>query len=202
MSRLQPRRITIGSVLLLGLAATASAQQPSPPLAPYSLETQRALTAQALKSPRLAEFVRAGRVRTLRVTPEEVDKDGTPRVAAAAIFVSYVTGRAVRALISPTTGEVEDVQSLPGRPQSSADERREAEQLLRDDKAVGALIKGGAGVQGGFVVDPPAGPATGRHLEFHLTSPDGAVFVAEVVVDLAARQVVQLRRAAEEGGVK
>jgi hypothetical protein len=193
-------RFGLSSAVWLALLAPAAAQPA--PATPFSADTQRTLADRALKSPKLADFVKAGRARVLRVTAEEVDKDGTPRTMAAAVFVSYATGRAVRALIAPATGEVEDVQPLAGRPQSSTDERREAEQLLRDDAVVGPLVKGGSRLQGGFVVDPPEGRPIGRYLEFHLVSPDGTAFVAEAIVDLATGRVARVRRAAEEGGVR
>jgi hypothetical protein len=194
------RRLALSAAVCTALAAPAAAQPAS--MTPFSAETQRTLADRALKSPRLAEFVKAGRARVLRVTAEEVDKDGTPRTMAAAVVVSYATGRAVRALIAPATGEVEDVQPLAGRPQSSLEERQEGEQLLRGDAGAKPLIAGGARLQGGFVVDPPEGRPPGRYLEFHLASPDGTTFVAEAIVDLAAGQVVRLRRAGEEGGAK
>ena len=115
--------------------------------------------------------------------------------SATALVVSYATGEAIRVRIAPDTGAIVAVDPLPGRPQSSAEEREEARELIRKDSEIGRLLTGGVQIQGGFVVDPPEGQASaGRYLEFHVVSSDGRSFVAEVVVDLSRNQVAARRQ--------
>ena len=194
-SRRRFERIAFPVACLLATAALTAAQAPKP-VQPLSAEQRRTLLQSALKDERVVAFAKGQRVRALSVSTEEVEKDGEPSVVAVAVVVNYGTGQAVRVRMAPDTGRVESVEPLPGRPQSSAEEREEAETILKGASDVAPLLSGNAILRGGFVVDAPAGaPATGRYLEYHIVTPDGRSFVAEVIVDLAAKRVAQVRRA-------
>ena len=197
-SRRRLQRIACPVACLLATAALTAAQAPTT-VQPLSAEQRRTLLQTALKDERVVAFAKGQRVRALSVSTEEVEKDGELSFVAVAVMVNYGTGQTVRVRMAPDTGRVESVEPLPGRPQSSAEERQEAEEILKGAPEVTPLLSGNAVLRGGFVVDPPAGaPATGRYLEYHIVSPDGRSFVAEVVVDLAAKRVVQVRRSASD----
>jgi hypothetical protein len=85
---------------------------------------------------------------------------------------------------------------MAGRPQSSPEEREEAETVIREDATLGALIRAGNRLQGGFVVDPPTEGASGRFLEYHVADDQGQALLWEVVVDVADREIV-IRRQGE-----
>jgi hypothetical protein len=194
-SRRRFQRIGWPLAYLLATAALTAAQAPKT-VQPLSADQRRTLLQAALKDERVVAFAKGQRVRALSVSTEEVEKDGEPSVVAVAVVVNYGTGQAVRVRMAPDTGRVESVEPLPGRPQSSAEERQEAEAILKVSAEITPLLSGNAVLRGGFVVDPPAGaPATGRYLEYHIVTADGRSFVAEVVVDLAAKRVAQVRRA-------
>jgi hypothetical protein len=182
-------------------SAVPGATQAQRSLQPLSLEEQRTLSAKVLADERVVAFAKGQRVRVLRVVLEQVVKaDGTPAVATA-VVVNYGTGEAVRARITPETGRVTAIDPLKGHPQSSAEEREEAREIIRKDAEIAPLMAAGTRLEGGFVVDPPQGqPAQGRYLEFHVVSSDGQSFIAEVVVDLSRNQVAARRR--EEPGRK
>lgn len=195
--RTRLRQIAWSLATLLATAALTAAQAPKT-AQPLSAEQRRTLLQNALKDERVVAFAKGQRVRALSVSTEEVEKDGEPAVVAVAVVVNYGTGQAVRVRMAPDTGRVESVEPLPGRPQSSAEERQEAEGILKGASEVAPLLSGNAVLRGGFVVDPPAGAPTGRYLEYHIVTPDGRSFVAEVVVDLATKRVAQVRRAASD----
>ena len=193
--RTRLRRVAWPVACLLATAALTAAQAPKT-VQPLSAEQRRTLLQTAMKDERVVAFAKGQRVRAVSVSTEEVDKDGEPSIVAVAVVMNYGTGQAVRVRMAPDTGRVESVEPLPGRPQSSAEERQEAEAILKGAPDVAPLLSGNAILRGGFVVDAPAGAAaTGRYLEYHIVTPDGRSFVAEVIVDLATKRVAQVRRA-------
>jgi hypothetical protein len=190
--------------LLLGVALFASVNsagaQEQPNLRPFSAEQRRALAQKAAAAERVAATAKGQRLRALSVVPQQVEKDGQPAIVAVVTFVNYGTGSGLRVMLDPVTGLVQASEPIKGRPQSSAEEREEARQLLQKSPEIAELLKAQARIEGGFVVDAPAGqPAAGRYLEFHVVTADGQKFLAEAIVDLARSQVAGIRREGGEG---
>ena len=182
------------SLLLVGIGS------PAAQLRPFSPDEQRALAAKVLATARVSELAKGQRMRVLSVVPAQ-DKEREDVIAARLTVLNYATGQAIAVLADPASGTILDVEHLKGRPQASAEEREEARSILRAAPLTAALVKQDRRIEGGFVVDPPAGrPTTGRYLEFHILSLDGTRIEAEAVVDLAGRTVASLQREGEKGG--
>lgn len=176
------------------VALGAQVQAPTP-LRPFSQEEKRAIVDKMLGADRIQGIVKEQRLRALSVVPQQVEKNGVPTVVAAAVLVNYTTGEGLRITVDPSNGQVQAVEAMKGRPQSSAEERQEGRELVRTAGDLAPLMTAKTRIEGGFVVDAPKDQsAQGRYLEFHVLTPDGSAFAAEVIVDLARNQVVTIRR--------
>jgi hypothetical protein len=156
---------------------------------PITLEERSTILARVLERREVAAFAQPSLVRALAVVPAEApDKaevtPGGTRFAEVLLIARGEPG-ALRLLVSVPEAEVLRTERLPGRPQSSAEERAEARRILQ-----GEQIRSDAVVEGGFVVDPPLGaPAAGRYLEFHVLDPARTKILRELTVDLETQKV-------------
>jgi hypothetical protein len=117
--------------------------------------------------------------------PDKAESRPGDKLLAEVLVIAPGQPGALRLLVSVPDAEVQRVEKLPGRPQSSADERAEARRILERSGTLGEAV-----LEGGFVVDPPPGaPATGRYLEFHALDPDRTRILRELTVDLVAQKV-------------
>ena len=187
------------AALLLLLVLSKCGEELPPALAdvrPFTRDEKTAIVGSLMNADRVRPLVSGQRVRALSVAPEEektVDERPGRRLAKV-VFVNYGTGAVFTVVADAATLQVLDVQLMRGRPQSSEDERAEARVLIEQDPTLGPLLRQGAVLDGGFVVDPPSGaPPTGRYLEFHVLSADRTRFEREVVVDLASQKVITSR---------
>jgi uncharacterized protein (TIGR02246 family) len=135
------------------------------------------------------------RIRVLRAA-EDASQDaekapgGPKRKLASVVVFDYTAGQAMHVTYDVARGEVLREKKLSGRPQSSEEERREAEGILKKDGELAALFREGAQVEGGFVVDAPANnEATNRYLQFQVQARDRERILRLAVVDLTARKV-------------
>lgn len=105
--------------------------------------------------------------------------------AITLIVFNYATGTASRIVLDGSSRKVLREQTLPGRPQSSRKEFREAIEIVRRDRKLGHFITSGAVPEGGFIVDGPAGhPSQDRYIQVRLLSPDRRSLLRLVLVDL------------------
>jgi uncharacterized protein (TIGR02246 family) len=136
------------------------------------------------------------RIRVIRAAEdasqdEEKAAGGPKRRLASVIVFDYTTGRAVHVTYDIARGEILGEKDLAGRPQSSEEERREAEGILKETPELTALFREGAQVEGGFVVDAPANnQATNRYLQFQVQARDREKILRLAIVDLTTRKVV------------
>jgi hypothetical protein len=103
----------------------------------------------------------------------------------ALIVFDYATGTASRIVLDGSSRKVLREQILPGRPQSSRKEFREAIEIVSRDRKLGHFITSGAVPEGGFIVDGPSGhPSQDRYIQVRLLSPDRRSLLRLVLVDL------------------
>jgi len=171
----------IFAALLLSLLPNRSSTQ----TLAFRPETSRSLIEAVIRTPQANQLARGGRLRAIRVAPNVPEKR-QPRLELATVtLVRYVDGRGVRALVEVGSRRVRSIQMIPGRPQSSEEERVEAEGLISRDPSIARLLRSGGYLVGGFAVDPPAGSGPGRYLEFHVGAGDHRSLLAEVFINMA-----------------
>src|ERR1039457_2308474 len=101
------------------------------------------------------------------------------------IAFDYTSGTASRIVRDEKTGAVLSDQRLPGRPQSSREEFKEAIEIISRDGNLSGLLSAGAITEGGFIVDgPPDHPSQHRYIQIRLLTPDRGKVLRVVVVDL------------------
>src|SRR6185436_14066721 len=97
----------------------------------------------------------------------------------------YTIGVASRIVVDEVSGRVLHEQKLPGRPQGSSEEFREAIRIIGKDQKLGGYILQGAVPEGGFIVDgPPDHPSRDRYIQIRLLTSDRSSLLRVVVVDL------------------
>lgn len=105
--------------------------------------------------------------------------------AITLIVFDYATGTASRIVLDGSSRKVLRERILPGRPQSSRKEFREAIEIISRDRKLGHFITNGAVPEGGFIVDGPSGhPSQDRYIQIRLLSPDRRSLLRLVLVDL------------------
>lgn len=174
------RRLAFLALLVLSALSLAAQQREG---CGSLRELQRRAAEKLLQDERLRSVV-GERPRVLRVTCEEVEKDSTRSVAVAYV-VGYETGVAAVVTFDSADLRALDVRRMPGRPQSSVEEREEARALIRES----VRVPEGHAIEGGFVVDPPRGGPPGRYLHFLIAPRARHVPKQEVIVDLTRRKV-------------
>jgi hypothetical protein len=174
------RPFSVLTVFLLTLPLLAQPREGCGP----PRELLRRATDDLLRDDRLRSVV-GSRARIMRVACEEAEKD-TARAVAVAYVVGYETGVAAAVTFSPADFRAIDVRKLPGRPQSSEEERDEARALIRET----TRVPEGHVIEGGFVVDPPPGRPPGRYLQFFIAPRARYVRKQEVIADLTRRTVI------------
>lgn len=161
----------------------------------FSREEREAIAARLLAHPRVAARFPGGRVRVLRIALEDAKEApgaAAPRRIAALSVLDETTGRAARFLTDADTGALLGESAIPGRPQPSEAERRQAAAIVEADPRFQRALEAGAVLEGGFAVDgPPGAPRSHRYLQAHLLAPDRRAFLLVLTVDLTARRVVR-----------
>ncbi len=182
---------TIAGVLVALFLGWMAAERCQAQLQPLTREERSAILARVLERREVAAFAETTRVRALAVVPAEAP-DKTEAATAGGRFAEVLLiarGQpgAMRLLVSVPEGNVLHTERLPGRPQSSADERVEARRLIQAEHSVSDAV-----LEGGFVVDPPAGaPTDGRYLEFHVLDAARSRILRQLTVDLVTQKVYE-----------
>jgi hypothetical protein len=110
------------------------------------------------------------------------------------ILFDYQCGMASRVVVAAKSGQVLSNDRLPGRPQSSRAEFREAVRLIGRDARLTGLLARGAVPEGGFIVDgPPGSPDRHRYVQIRLLTPDRRDLLKVALVDLTAGDVATAR---------
>jgi len=130
-------------------------------------------------------------VRVLRVMSDSPKQDGRtpPAEDTVAYAISYSRGRAWAIHYDAKARKVTAIDTLRGLPQPSAQEQKEAREIVAKDQDLGALLRHGHELRGGFGAAGPKGvPA--RYVQFHLVAPPDTKILRRVVVDLVSSRVV------------
>jgi hypothetical protein len=110
----------------------------------------------------------------------------------------HASGTASRVVVDEGSGKVLQEHIYAGRPQSSRYEFHDAVLIIRCDPALGRLIAEGAVLEGGFIVDGPAGhSASHRYIQIRLLSSDRQNLLRVALVDLTERVVASVRSSFE-----
>ncbi len=134
------------------------------------------------------------RIRVLAVKPSvDTEKEGGTdlSVKATSILFNYSTNRAERVQINSASGALLSRVTLAGVPQSSPEERSQAEQILWAQPELARLMRQeSAVVIGGFVVSPPDGwPPDHRYVQMKVLSSDRRQLLRFVTVDMTSNAV-------------
>lgn len=133
---------------------------------------------------------KSARVRLIRSWPEPVTVNGKTALGRVEILFDYDQGVAIEQLIA-ADGKV--VQSNvrrkgEGAPRPTPGEIQEAMDFVRADPELARIIeRADAQLQGGFILNEPAGKPCGpgtRCLQIKLNTADGMGFIRWAVVDL------------------
>jgi hypothetical protein len=176
------------------LAVSAFAQTPATSRPLLQQQERDRIAHELLENPDLKPLTAQGPLRVISVTSYAPPKKEEPAAGANAVTIivlSYGEGRAYRVLYEATTKRVVSRELLAGRPQPSAEERKEAYSLIRADAAHAKLLAAGDILEGGFAVDgPPGSSERDRFVQVLLLSPDRQSFVRVVTVDLSITKIV------------
>ena len=210
------RRYLFAAIFLSLFAATACYGQPperpatappqglsairTPPGHPFTVDEKRAIVAAILAHPQVAPVMAGHNVQALRVFSEDLEKAAPPGTAparriATAVLFDYTSGRAHQVRIDTTTGALVAFEPLSGRPPASPDEIARATRVIQADAGLTGLLQAGGVLEGGFIVDPPAGvsappgAAPHRFIEFQILSRDRTPLQRRVYVDLTANTI-------------
>jgi hypothetical protein len=199
LSHSKSTRTAALTILTTILSVTALFAQPvtntnDPPGLGISSESRAKLDAAVLQHPKVVALAGGQRVRVLGLRATETTKDEnqtSPESLSAELFlVKYTDNKGIRVRVNVETLAVQDVIETKGRPQSSGEEQKEAQELIGRDTKLGKLLRAGSRAVGGFVVDPPIGtPREGRYLEYHIASADGRQLQHKVFVNLASSRL-------------
>jgi hypothetical protein len=117
-----------------------------------------------------------------------------PNHTMTSIEFNYNTGTASRIVTEEGSGKILSEERLPGRPQSSREEFKEAVEIIGRDRKPAAFIKDGAVAEGGFIVDGPSDhPSQDRYIQIRLLTPDRGSLLRVVLVDLTKGVVASER---------
>ena len=166
-------------------------QNQQPLLAP---EERDWLSTKALNHLRRNPSTKNDRLRVLSVKRFSANGGTVKTPIASIVIFNYSRGSATRLTMDSSNGVVLRQERLRGRPQSSEEERREARLLIWANPQHAQMLRAGAIIEGGFVVDGP-GRESWRHrfLLFQLLSSDRQSLQRVVIVNLTTRRIAQTR---------
>jgi hypothetical protein len=150
----------------------------------------------ALAHPGVTREAPGHRLAGIRVTAAETTEASslttnasrTTKTAVTIVLFDHTALEARRVVIDAVSGDILANKLLPGHPQSSHEELEEAEQIVRRDRDLASLLNQGAILDGGFIVDDPAGSRR-RMLQFKLLSGNRLTLLQSITVDLTRRVI-------------
>jgi hypothetical protein len=196
------------AVLAVGLlvAGTVAAARPSqdagekpaaelvPRGLPVGAEARKDLLQRVLAHPGVALRAPGHRLAGIRLTVGTAnDTSGPPRAIATVVLFDHTAGAARRVLFDVVSGDVLANTRLPGRPQGSREEFEEAAEIVRREPGLARLLDEGGVLDGGFIVDDPAGSRR-RMMQLKLLSADRRTLLRSITVDLT-RGAIAIPRA-------
>jgi len=162
---------------------------------PLGAEARKHILQQVLAHRGVALAAPGHRLTGIRVTVGSADVSGQTRTIATVVLFDHTAGEARRVLMDAVSGELLANTRLPGRPQGSREEFEEAVGIVRRDPELARLLDEGGVLDGGFIVDDPAGSRR-RMMQLKLLSADRHTLLRSITVDLT-RRVIAVPRAEE-----
>ena len=151
---------------------------------PATDEARTAILRWAITHPNVVRRAPGHRLTAVRMTLGNVaEPTGRTRTIATIVLFDHTAGEARRVEIDTVSGEVLDDQRLAGRPQSSREEFQDAVRIIRGDAELARLLDDGGVLDGGFIVDDPAGSPR-RIIQLKLLSRDRFTLLRAITVDL------------------
>jgi hypothetical protein len=195
------RSVTV-LVLVLIAAGAVAAQSRKQDEKPSASETERSipLTGQArqdvlqwvLAHPGVAQRAPGHRLAGIRATARSTtDASGETKTIVTVVLFDHTALEARRVVIDSGSGELLSNQLLSGRPQSSREEFEEAVEIIRRDGDFARLLAKGAVLDGGFIVDDPAGSRR-RMIQLKLLTTDRRTLLRSITVDLTRRVIASM----------
>jgi hypothetical protein len=149
---------------------------------PLSNQIHKEIIGRVVTHPGVAP--RTHRLSAIRTTlGTATDASGGTTTIATIVLFDHTAGEARRVLLDVHSGELLGNSRLPGRPQASREELKEAAQIVRGDNETAALLEAGAVLDGGFVVADPGGSRR-RMVQLKLLSADRVRLLRSITVDL------------------
>jgi hypothetical protein len=168
-----------------------------------------ALAGTAVAAETKAKEAAGGRTRVLRSWPEDVTTAAGKVVPGRIdIVYDYDRGIAIWKTLDDKGVVLNAKEMAPGHgvPRPTPEEIAEAQDIVREDPKLERILRvTKASMQGGFLLDEPAGKACGpgsRCIQIQMVSADGYGLVRWVVVDLNKRQMAYSLYSPSAAGLK
>ena len=162
---------------------------------PLTAETRKEILRRVLAHPGVTRQAPGHRLAGIRVTVENAkDGAGETRTVATVVLFDHTAGEARRVIMDTISGELLANVRLRGRPQGSPEEFEEAARIVRRDPELARLLDQGGVLDGGFIVDDPAGSRR-RMMQLKLLSADRLSLLRSITVDLTRRRIASSQAA-------
>jgi hypothetical protein len=186
---------------LIAAAPLRGQEEPKSASAPLAEPDRADAIQRVLTHPEITAQARGHRLVAIRSTASTtVDAAGAARTILTVVLFDHTALEARRVEIDAGTNRVVRNERLPGRPQSSRGEVAEAITIIRRAAALARRLDDGAVLDGGFIVDDPAGSRR-RMLQFKMMTADRRSLIQTVTVDLTRGQLTA-RAGAAQGNVR
>ena len=198
----QRRRVAAVAVIAFLIAAAPSRGQDAKPASAALAGRDRAdAIERVLAHPEITAQAPGHRLVAIRSAGStRVDASGAARTILTVVLFDHTALEARRVEIDAETNRVLRNERLSGRPQSSRAEVAEAAAIIRRDAALARRLDDGAVLDGGFIVDDPAGSRR-RMLQFKMMTADRRSLIQTVTVDLT-RGELAARAGASQGNAR
>jgi hypothetical protein len=196
----------------LGLLGTAGQAQDTKSTATgvrnsiaLSAEDREAIIRRVLAHPDVTTQAPGHRLVGIRATAGTADGPAAASAIFTVVLFDHTALEARRVQIDAASGRILRNDRLPGRPQSSpASSPAEVEDaigIVRRDDDLARQLDAGAVLDGGFIVDDPAGSRR-RMLQFKMMTADRRSSIRTITVDLTRREIAADAGAPQPGSVR
>ena len=151
-------------------------------------DDREAIIRRVLAHPDVTAQAPGHRLVVIRATPGTADRSGAANTIFTIVLFDHTALEARRVQFDAVSGRILRNERLPGRPQSSPAEVAEAIRIVRRDADLARQLDAGAVLDGGFIVDDPAGSRR-RMLQFRMMTADRRSPIRTITVDLTRREI-------------
>ena len=199
--RCAARLAVVAALGLHGAAAPAQAQETKSTATgvrssiALTAEDRESIIRRVLVHPEVTSQAAGHRLVGIRVTAGMADGPAAASAIFTVVLFDHTALEARRVQIDAISGLVLRNERLPGRPQSSPAEVEDAIAIVRRDARLARQLDAGAVLDGGFIVDDPAGSSR-RMLQFKMMTADRRSPIRTITVDLTRREIAAVSDAA------